>query len=209
MPPSRTNSANTGRNSRPFKPPTRLSSASSNSATIRKTNVTKTNAARPAIAGASKSAHLPDSDEEGDEDEAKGSAEEGMDTPRVTTSSVNRARGRVSGTTAPATPRRRSTAIAAGIEDDPLALIEDDDEAPAIPRPLLTRILHHGFNDSNMKINKEAMSVVELYTRIFVKEAMARSKQENKTQTGNIDMDTVWLQVEDLEKVAPQLLLDF
>jgi CENP-S associating centromere protein X len=208
MPPSRTNSANAGRNARPFKPPTRVSSASSNSATIRKSNASKNTAGRPSNAGSSKSTNLNASDED-DEVEASGSDEEDVETSRVTTSAVNRAKGRISGAAAPTTPRRRSTAVAAGAEDDPLALIEDDDEAPVIPRPLLTRILHHGFSDKNVKISKEAMSVVELYTRIFVKEAMARSKQENKSQTGNTDMDTVWLQVEDLEKIAPQLLLDF
>jgi hypothetical protein len=113
-----------------------------------------------------------------------------------------------------ATPRRRSTAVAAGVEDDPLALIEEDVDAPVIPRPLLTRILFESFDDKGMKISKDAMSVVDLYTRIFVKEAIARSKQEAKNQTqkmGNVTggINEDWLNVEDLEKIAPQLMLDF
>lgn len=75
-----------------------------------------------------------------------------------------------------------------------------------MPRALLTRLLHEGFEDKNVKIGKEAMSVVEMYLRVFVKEAIARSREEGREKG---DVDDGWLQVEDLEKVAPQLMLDF
>ena len=65
-----------------------------------------------------------------------------------------------------------------------------------------------------MKIGKEALSVAEKYVWLFVKEAIARSRQQGREKaglatTGSLSSDPDWLQVEDLEKISPQLLLDF
>lgn len=63
-----------------------------------------------------------------------------------------------------------------------------------------------------MKIGKDAMTVVGKYVETFVKEALARAVYE-RTQVnadGAVDnLDGDFLHVEDLEKLAPQLLLDF
>lgn len=49
------------------------------------------------------------------------------------------------------------------------------DPAMPIPPKLLTRILWEGFEDKEMKIGKEAMSVVGKYVETFVREAVARA----------------------------------
>jgi hypothetical protein len=201
------------KNARPFKPPTRVSNTSASSATVRRTvNVTSKGSrlsnASNSRTGDTEVVELSDGEDSGDE---YGSDVEGIDSSRITTNPKPSNSRRVSAA-APTTPRRRSTAIAAGAENDPLALIEEDQDAPTIPRPLLTRILYEGFEDKGMKINKEAMNVVELYTRVFVKEAVARSRQMTKDYSQNLSNGTFdgnWLQVDDLEKIAPQLMLDF
>ncbi|EON62259.1 hypothetical protein W97_01480 [Coniosporium apollinis CBS 100218] len=86
-----------------------------------------------------------------------------------------------------------------------------DDAAPAIPPRLLTRLLHEGFEDKDIKIGKEAMAVVGKYMETFVREALARAafEREEVDGDGGGGIGDGFLQVEDLEKTAPQLLLDF
>jgi hypothetical protein len=111
----------------------------------------------------------------------------------------------------------------------PASRPKDSDAAPPIPQKLLTRLLYEGFEDKNMKIGKEAMSAVGKYMETFVREALARAVYEREeadaelgkgTGDGFLQVGTRiyreyfftishrW-QVEDLEKLAPQLLLDF
>jgi hypothetical protein len=111
--------------------------------------------------------------------------------------------------------RRRSVDSRANagqpVAQDTAALLQDDPNEHSISRALITRILFSGFQDKNTKIGKEALGMVEMYMRLFVKESIARTRQEAKNKDGaslgNISDD--WLQVDDLEKVAPQLILDF
>ena len=77
-----------------------------------------------------------------------------------------------------------------------------------IPPHRLARILHEGFENSDTKIEKGAMELTGKYMEIFVREAIARARFERAdAKRGNI-LDG-HLQVEDLEKLAPQLVLDF
>ncbi|KAL5116074.1 hypothetical protein ACEQ8H_005970 [Pleosporales sp. CAS-2024a] len=78
-----------------------------------------------------------------------------------------------------------------------------------IPAPLLARLLYENFEDPNTQIQKGAMKLVEKYMEIFVREALARAKlkREQSAQAGGLSDG--FLQVEDLEKLAPQLVLDF
>ncbi|KAI0432850.1 CENP-S associating centromere protein X-domain-containing protein [Xylaria sp. FL1042] len=77
---------------------------------------------------------------------------------------------------------------------------EDDEETKkTIPPELLTRILHEFFEKDGTRISKDANKAVAKYMDIFVREAIARTAVEK----GN-----GFLEVEDLEKVAPQLLMD-
>ncbi|KAI9726468.1 MAG: hypothetical protein M1828_001290 [Chrysothrix sp. TS-e1954] len=80
------------------------------------------------------------------------------------------------------------------------------DELPKIPSSLLTRILHEHFKHPDTQITKEAMVGVSKYVEIFVREALARADWE---RSKNGQADGGFLEVEDLEKLAPQLLLDF
>ncbi|KAF2085561.1 hypothetical protein K490DRAFT_46367 [Saccharata proteae CBS 121410] len=83
-------------------------------------------------------------------------------------------------------------------------------EAPPIPTKLLNKLLHEGFEDEEMRIGKEAMAVAGKYVDIFVREAMARAVSQRKEDDKKIGgVGDGFLQVEDLEKQAPQLLLDF
>jgi hypothetical protein len=82
-------------------------------------------------------------------------------------------------------------------------------ETPPIPLPLLARLLAHNFEDDNTQIQKGAMNLFSTYIGIFVQEAIARAKDErSKAAIGGSRADAL-LQVEDLEKLTPQLVLDF
>lgn len=78
-----------------------------------------------------------------------------------------------------------------------------------IPAPLLARLLYEKFEDPNTQIQKGAMNLVGKYIEIFVREAFARAKQEREMNVQAGGISDGFLQVEDLEKLAPQLVLDF
>ncbi|KAI8944374.1 CENP-S associating centromere protein X-domain-containing protein [Xylaria longipes] len=83
---------------------------------------------------------------------------------------------------------------AEGIDDG-----EDDEAKKTIPPELLTRILHEFFEKDGTRISKDANKAVAKYMDIFVREAIARTA---------VEKGSGFLEVEDLEKVAPQLLMD-
>lgn len=80
---------------------------------------------------------------------------------------------------------------------------------PPIPAALLARLLHENFEDPNTQIQKGAMNLVGKYMDIFVREAFARAKNERETSVRGGGISDGFLQVEDLERLAPQLVLDF
>ena len=85
-----------------------------------------------------------------------------------------------------------------------------DTSTPPIPTPLLVRLLHHHLEDENTQIQKGAMKLFETYMTTFVREAIARAKDEReKSGRSAGGSASLFLQVEDLEKLAPELLLDF
>ncbi|OHE93245.1 hypothetical protein CORC01_11470 [Colletotrichum orchidophilum] len=79
---------------------------------------------------------------------------------------------------------------------------EDGEEEPdnTIPPELLTRLLHEFFEKDDTRLSKDANLAAGKYMDIFVREAIARCVHE---RPGG------FLEVEDLEKIAPQLLMDF
>ncbi|OHW90275.1 centromere protein x [Colletotrichum incanum] len=79
---------------------------------------------------------------------------------------------------------------------------QEDTEAPenTIPPELLTRLLHEFFEKDDTRLSKDANAAAGKYMDIFVREAIARCVHE---RPGG------FLEVEDLEKIAPQLLMDF
>ncbi|UNI19931.1 hypothetical protein JDV02_006073 [Purpureocillium takamizusanense] len=68
-----------------------------------------------------------------------------------------------------------------------------------IPRELLTRVLHEFFAKDATRISRDANAAVGKYVDVFVREAIARAA---------VDKRSGFLEVDDLEKIAPQLLLD-
>ena len=86
-------------------------------------------------------------------------------------------------------------------------------DVPTIPQPLLVRLLHEHFANKNTKIDKHAMQILEKYFEVFVREAIARAslrKKEDAEQEGSASaVDVDWLELEDLEKVAAGMVLDF
>lgn len=90
---------------------------------------------------------------------------------------------------------------------EPIASQEID--RPAIPSALLARLLCEGFEDKDMKIQREAMAMVGKYMETFVREAVARARFERNDAGLGGGIEDGFLQVEDLEKLAPQLVLDF
>lgn len=165
----------------------------------------KATARTKAPAAKKKTANVPIVVSDDDEDES----DDLMDSDVQVSAGPSKRRSTTSRHDGPSTPRRHSTTALAAAEDNPIALLEDDLDEVSIPRPLLARLLYHGFEDKNMRIGKEPMGIMEVYTKLFVKEALARSKQETVEKAGAATGDTTWLQVEDLEKIAPQLMLDF
>ncbi|KAF9249774.1 uncharacterized protein N7518_005852 [Penicillium psychrosexuale] len=83
---------------------------------------------------------------------------------------------------------------------------------PKIPSKLLTRLLHQNFQNEKTKVAKDANSVVAKYIDVFVREAIARAayeRAESDGNTGGRGLGDGFLEVEDLEKMAPQLTMDF
>ena len=56
--------------------------------------------------------------------------------------------------------------------------------SPTIPPALLTKLLHHHFQDESMRIGKEANGVVGKYMETFVREAIARAAFERSEAEG-------------------------
>ncbi|KAJ9629817.1 hypothetical protein H2203_002198 [Taxawa tesnikishii (nom. ined.)] len=93
------------------------------------------------------------------------------------------------------------------------------DSFPVIPANLLTRLLHESFTDKKTKIGKDANRAMGRYMELFVREAIARAAlgKNERVQTlrdraatdEGAGIDEGFLDVEDLERVAPGLLLDF
>ncbi|OOQ86924.1 hypothetical protein PEBR_19197 [Penicillium brasilianum] len=83
---------------------------------------------------------------------------------------------------------------------------------PKIPAKLLTRLLHHHFQNEKTKVAKDANTVVAKYVDVFVREAIARAAYERAEMEGaggGRRAGDGFLEVEDLEKMAPQLTMDF
>ncbi|GAB1312778.1 Centromere protein X [Madurella fahalii] len=78
---------------------------------------------------------------------------------------------------------------------------EEEEERQTIPPELLTRILHEFFEREETRITRDANAAVASYVDVFVREAIARAAVERGREGG-------FLEVEDLEKIAPQLLMD-
>jgi histone H3/H4 len=106
----------------------------------------------------------------------------------------------------PASPPHKHPAAAIGSKKD---------DIPLLPSALITRLLHESFEDKGTKIGKDANALTARYLDLFVREAVARAtevarerKEMREAGGQNVD-DGVWLDVNDLEEVAPGLVMDF
>ncbi|KAF2119931.1 CENP-S associating centromere protein X-domain-containing protein [Lophiotrema nucula] len=95
----------------------------------------------------------------------------------------------------------------ASADEDRMTVTETQREA--IPPKLLARLLYEGFEDGNMQIQKGALDLTGKYIEIFVKEAIARARFERRDARKGSTIADGFLQVEDLEKLTPGLVLDF
>ncbi|CAM1504003.1 Fc.00g015940.m01.CDS01 [Cosmosporella sp. VM-42] len=82
-----------------------------------------------------------------------------------------------------------------------VTMIEDDEpeQEKTIPKELLTRVLHEFFARDATRMSRDANAAVGKYFDVFVREAIARAA---------VEKEGGFLEVEDLEKISPQLLLD-
>ncbi|KAI7240804.1 hypothetical protein KC330_g1032 [Hortaea werneckii] len=104
----------------------------------------------------------------------------------------------------------RSSPPPAGGEQPPVP--SQSSETPGMPQNFLVRLLHENLRDKKTQIDKNAIQVLDKYIEIFVREAIARtslSKQERAASGEILADDARWLELEDLERVAPGLVLDF
>lgn len=194
MPPTRTSSNPNTQKRAPFKAPSRVATGD------KPTNATKAKApaASKAKSGfqSAKAIELSDdakSDDGDSEDEvpvrqpvkskAKGKAPAKAPAIKEKDSDIDMDSDAVSEDEPPAPPARKVT------KERKL------DPAMPIPPKLLTRILWEGFEDKDMKIGKEAMSVVGKYVETFVREAVARAIFESRSDEGEIELGDGFLQV--------------
>jgi histone H3/H4 len=92
---------------------------------------------------------------------------------------------------------------------DPPPALSQSDETPQIPQPLLVRLLHEHFANRETKIDKHAVVVLQKYVEVFVREAIARTAMAKKERRDVDPDDAGWVDLEDLERIAPGLMLDF
>lgn len=92
----------------------------------------------------------------------------------------------------------------------------DTTSEPTIPLPLIHRIMQSHFSrPEKTSISKDARVLVGKYIEIFVKEGIRRCVDEKKerekrgTAGAGAVVDCGWLELEDLERVATQLCMDF
>ncbi|CZR66073.1 uncharacterized protein PAC_15974 [Phialocephala subalpina] len=80
----------------------------------------------------------------------------------------------------------------------------DNERREKIPDDLLNVLLHQFFKQEGTRMHKDANRAVGKYMEIFVREGIARAVWGREEAGGGGG-----LEVEDLEKLAPQLILDF
>jgi CENP-S associating Centromere protein X len=92
-----------------------------------------------------------------------------------------------------------------------------EENEPRIPTALIHTLLNHHFKDKDKtRISQDAKTTIGKYVDTFVRESIARSAFERQDKSAGDAAEALsgrgddgWLEVEDLEKMAPQLVLDF
>ncbi|XP_069511416.1 centromere protein X isoform X2 [Ambystoma mexicanum] len=80
---------------------------------------------------------------------------------------------------------------------------QEEDARARFKKELINKLLHLSFKDDKTRVNNDALLLMCEMLRSFVREAAARAVRQAETeQVPTVDIDH-------LEKVLPQLLLDF
>ncbi|KAF0643127.1 hypothetical protein NXS19_009807 [Fusarium pseudograminearum] len=87
----------------------------------------------------------------------------------------------------------------AGPSTREVQVVEEEEPDKTIPAELLTRLLHEFFSKDATRISRDANAAAGKYFDVFVREAIARAA---------VEKEVGFLEVDDLEKISPQLLLD-
>lgn len=87
----------------------------------------------------------------------------------------------------------------AGPSTREVQVVEEEEPDKTIPAELLTRLLHEFFSKDATRISRDANAAAGKYFDVFVREAIARAA---------VEKEAGFLEVDDLEKISPQLLLD-
>ncbi|KAL7272468.1 hypothetical protein RUND412_004722 [Rhizina undulata] len=108
-------------------------------------------------------------------------------------------------------PRRAANQSSPSPPPDDLS--QSDEPQTTVPVQLLQRIVQEFMEDKKKtRISQPAINAVGEYTKTFIREAIWRAaairKEDDADPTAKMG-GSLFLEVEDLEKLAPQLLLDF
>ncbi|KAJ5100014.1 hypothetical protein N7532_007015 [Penicillium argentinense] len=183
----------------PFKPPSRAPSAGPSSAAQPKSKSTKATA-KSSAAASSKAASTSKSTANNKRLRVGSPPDSASDSEGSDSEESDHSRER-------SISQEPDFILAEIIEHNPSEDVASSD--PKIPPKLLTRLLHEHFQNEKTKIAKDANAIVAKYVDVYVREAIARAafeRAETDNQSGRGDG---FLEVEDLEKMAPQLTMDF
>lgn len=78
-----------------------------------------------------------------------------------------------------------------------------------IPEALVHKMIAHHFSRKDVKMSRDARDLVTKYVEVFVREAIMRSAYERQEKERDSGGGGGFLEVEDLERAAVQLCLDF
>ncbi|XP_018417274.1 PREDICTED: centromere protein X [Nanorana parkeri] len=83
--------------------------------------------------------------------------------------------------------------------------MEGDEEAVAagFRKDVVSKLLHLYLEEGKTKVSSDAVLVMAELLKVFVTEAAARAARQAKSE------DSVVVHIEQVEKILPQLLLDF
>ncbi|KAL7321425.1 hypothetical protein PS15m_001187 [Mucor circinelloides] len=89
-----------------------------------------------------------------------------------------------------------------------------DTDAPTLNPDTVSKVFKSSFKNQNSRLNKEALQLSCEFLRLFTVEALHRaSEEQDRIETSMSDeigtRPRKTLQVEHLERILPQLLLDF
>ncbi|KAG4434164.1 hypothetical protein IFR05_010356 [Cadophora sp. M221] len=180
---------------------------------------------RPRVSNASTVLNISSGDEDEDEEEEdrdiemdsgdeEGRGEDDDDEDPFSSQPLQAAARRKS-TTSKANTSRRGAADENEREMENAA--KADGRQISIPPDLINVIMHGFFNQENTRMSKDANAAVGRYIETFVREGLNRADwaKRHGWEEGGLDGggggvgDGAYLEVEDLERLAPQLLLDF